>query len=176
MSWAWYARRLSRMTPVEVRDRLSDAWLKRRWRARQLSESDADPLPLPASIPTFASALNPATAGALPAAAKARLLRTADAALAGRFAFFDRERDDLSSDPDWFLDPRTGRRAPDTAYAFDIDCRDIREVGTIKYVWEPSRHYQLTILAAAWFLTADARYAAFAAAQLRSWWHRNPFL
>ena len=112
----------------------------------------------------------------LPEEARTRLLRTADAALAGRFPFFDRERDDLSRDPDWFLDPRTGRRAPDTAYAFDIDCRDVRQVGTIKYVWEPSRHYQLTVLAAAWFLTSDARYAEFAAAQLRSWWRHNPFL
>ena len=129
-----------------------------------------------AVIPAFASEIDPAAAAALPEEARTRLLRTADAALAGRFPFFDRERDDLSRDPDWFLDPRTGRRAPDTAYAFDIDCRDVRQVGTIKYVWEPSRHYQLTVLAAAWFLTSDARYAEFAAAQLRSWWRRNPFL
>ena len=150
--------------------------IKRRWRARQVGAAAADPLPLPASVPAFASAIDPAAAAALPEEVRARLLRAADGALAGRFHFFDRERDDLSRDPDWFLDPRTGRRAPDTAYAFDIDCRDVREVGTIKYVWEPSRHYQLTVLAAAYFLTADARYAEFAAAQLRSWWRRNPFL
>jgi uncharacterized heparinase superfamily protein len=155
---------------------VADAWLKRRWRARQLRYGEFDPLPLPAAIPGFASAIDPATAGALPGEAKARLLRTADAALAGRFHFFDRERADLSCDPDWFLDPRTGRRAPERAYAFDIDCRDVRQVGAIKYVWEPSRHYQLTVLAAAWFLTSDARYAEFAAAQLRSWWRHNPFL
>lgn len=176
MNWTWYARRLARMTPAEIGGRVSDAWLKRRWRARQLREGDADPLPLPASIPAFASAIDPGAAGALPEAARARLLRAADAALAGRFPFFDRDRTDLSSDPDWFRDPRSGRRAPDRAYAFDIDCRDVRKVGTIKYVWEPSRHHQLTVLAAAWFLTADARYAEFAAAQLRSWWRHNPFL
>jgi hypothetical protein len=164
------------MTPAEIRDRLRDAWLKRRWRARQLREGDADPLSLPASIPAYASAIDPGAAGALPEPAKARLLRTADTALAGRFPFFDRDRADLSCDPDWFRDPRTGRRAPDRAYACDIDCRDVWQVGTIKYVWEPSRHHQLTVLAAAWFLTADARYAEFAAAQLRSWWRRNPFL
>ena len=67
------------------------------------------------------------------------------------------------------LDPRTGRRAPDSAYAFDVNIRDVGEVGTIKYVWEPSRHYQLTVLAAAYLLTEDARYASFVAAQLRSW-------
>jgi hypothetical protein len=172
----WYARRLGRMSPAEIKGRVLDARIKRRWRARQVRRAAADPLPLPTSVPAFASAIDPAAVAQLSDEARARLLRTADAALAGRFHFFDRERDDLSSDPGWFLDPRTGRRAPDTAYAFDIDCRDVRQVGTIKYVWEPSRHYQLTVLAASWFLTADARYAEFAAAQLRSWWERNPFL
>ena len=172
----WYARRLGRMSPAEIKGRLLDARLKRRWRRRQVRAGAADPLALPASVPAFAGAIDAAAAAALPEAARARLLRAADAALAGRFHFFDRERDDLSRDPDWFLDPRTSRRAPDAAYAFDIDCRDVREVGTVKYVWEPSRHYQLTVLAAAYFLTSDARYAELVAEQLRSWWRRNPFL
>ncbi|HEX6111554.1 MAG TPA: heparinase II/III family protein, partial [Geminicoccaceae bacterium] len=176
MSLTWYARRLARMSPAEMRGRMADAWLKQRWRTRQLRPGEADPLPLPASLPAFASPLDPAAADALPEEARARLLRSADAALEGRFPLFDRERTDLSRDPDWFLDPRTGRRAPDAAYAFDIDYRDVREVGTIKYVWEPSRHHQLTVLAAAFFLTSDPRYADLAAAQLRSWWRRNPFL
>jgi hypothetical protein len=176
VNWVWYVRRLFRMSPTEVKARSADAWLKRRWRARQIRPGQSDPLPLPASIPAFASAIDTAAVDALPSEAKARLLRTADAALAGRFPVFDRERDDLSPDPDWFLDPRTGRQAPDSAYAFDIGYRDVREVGTIKYVWELSRHHQLTVLAAAWFLTSEARYAEFAAAQLRSWWRHNPFL
>jgi Heparinase II/III-like protein/Heparinase II/III N-terminus len=172
----WYARRLGRMSPAEIKGRLLDARVKRRWRARQVRSSAADPSPLLVSVPTFAGGIDPAAAAALPDDVRARLLRAADGALAGRFHFFDRERDDLSRDPDWFLDPRTGRRAVDSAYAFDIDCRDVRQVCTIKYVWEPSRHYQLTVLAAAWFLTANAQYAEFAAAQLHSWWRHNPFL
>jgi hypothetical protein len=176
MNLTWYARRLARMSPAEMRGRLADAWVKRHWRARQLRPGEPDRLPVPTSIPAFASALEPAAADGLPAEAKVRLLQAADAALAGRFFFFDRERTHLGRDPDWFLDPRTGRRAPELTYAFDIDCRDVGEVGTIKYVWEPSRHHQLTVLAAAWFVTSDPRYAEFAAAQLRSWWRRNPFL
>ena len=164
------------MSLPEVKGRFADAALKWRWRRRQVRNGEADPLPLSASIPAFPSAIDPAAAATLPEVARTRLLRTADAALAGRFQFFDRERDDLSPDPDWFLDPRTGRRAPDSAYAFDVDIRDVGKVGTIKYIWEPSRHYQLTVLAAAYFLTSDARYAELAAAQLRSWWQRNPFL
>jgi hypothetical protein len=176
MNLTWYARRLYRMSPAEIQGRLADAWIKGRWRGRQVRQRESDPLAVPPVIPAFASEIHPAEVASLPEETRTRLLRTADAALAGRFSLFDRERDDLSRDPDWFLDPRTGRRAPDSAYAFDIDCRDVRQVGTVKYVWEPSRHHQLTVLAATWFVTSDARYAEFAAAQLRSWWCHNPFL
>ncbi|HEX3301908.1 MAG TPA: hypothetical protein VHR64_03440, partial [Thermomicrobiales bacterium] len=95
MNLAWYARRLTRMSPAEVRGRLADAWVHRRWRARQVRPGEPDPLPLPAARPDFASPLDPALTTALPAEAGARLLRTADAALTGRFRVFDRERDDL---------------------------------------------------------------------------------
>jgi hypothetical protein len=46
----------------------------------------------------------------------------------------------------------------------------------VKSVWELSRHHHLTVLAAAWWLTGDTRYADVVAAQLRSWWGANPFL
>ena len=85
-------------------------------------------------------------------------------------------RGPTSLDPDWFLDPVTGRRAPDAALAFGIDHRDETVTGNVKSVWELSRHHHLTVLAAAWWLTSDARYADVVAAQLRSWWARNPFL
>ena len=39
-----------------------------------------------------------------------------------------------------------------------------------------SRHHHVTVLAAAWWLTQDERYADAAAEQLRSWWSANPFL
>ncbi len=39
-----------------------------------------------------------------------------------------------------------------------------------------SRHHHITVLAAAWWLTQDERYAETAAHQLRSWWSANPFL
>ena len=48
--------------------------------------------------------------------------------------------------------------------------------GNVKEVWELSRHQHLTVLAAAWWLTGDERYAEAVADQLRSWWRQNPFL
>ncbi len=104
-----------------------------------------------------------------------RLVAAADGILYGRWEVLGIPRPDIA-DPDWFLDPATGRRAPQDAYAFAIDHRDEQVTGNVKSVWELSRHHHLTVLAAAYWLTADERYAQDAAAQLRSWWAANPFL
>ena len=123
----------------------------------------------------FASTL-PASAstGVDPDAASA-LIQAADAVLAGTWTVLGTARTD-SADPDWFLDPVTGRRAPDRRLAFRVHHRDEAETGNIKQIWEMSRHHHLTVLAAAWWLTQDERYAETAASQLRSWWGANPFL
>ena len=81
-----------------------------------------------------------------------------------------------SAEPDWFHDPVTGRRAPDRQLAFQIHYRDEAETGNIKQIWEMFRHRQITVLATAWWLTQQERYAEVAAGQLRSWWSENPFL
>ena len=62
---AWYAKRLSRMSPGEIRGRSADAWLKRRWRARQVRPGEVDRLVMPESVPPFASALPPSAADGL---------------------------------------------------------------------------------------------------------------
>lgn len=109
----------------------------------------------------------------VPAAARARLLATADELMAGRAEYFGVVREDMV-DPDWSWDPKTGRRAPTERYAFDIAYRDERSVGDIKQLWEPSRHQHLTVLAAAYALTGEEQYADRVAEHLRSWWAANP--
>jgi hypothetical protein len=90
----------------------------------------------------------------------------------GHAEYFGVARDDLV-DPDWSYDPKTGRRAP-SGYAFDIPYRDEDAVGDIKQIWEPSRHQHLTVLAAAYAVTGNDRYAGRVAEHLRSWWADNP--
>jgi len=79
-------------------------------------------------------------------------------------------------EPDWFRDPVTSRRSAQDRYAFRIDPHSEEQVGNVKQVWELSRLHHLTLLATAWFLTYDERYALRVADQLRSWWRENPFL
>ena len=128
------------------------------------------PRPLASSRP-----FPPELLDAVPADEVRRLLRAADEILAGRWDVLGVTRQDMVA-PDWFLDPLSGRRAPQAEYCFSINHRDETVTGNVKQVWELSRHHHLTVLACAYALTGDRRYAERAGSHLQSWWEENPFL
>jgi len=174
MKFGWYAHRLASMSAAEIARRTRDELTRRGWRGRQVTDAAADPTGTPVPNPAFAARLPPD--GDVPEEGRIRLKEAADGLLGGHWPVLARERDDMVPAPDWFLDPTTGRRAPDRTYCFDIDYRDLATVGDVKQVWEPSRHQHLTVLAAAYYLDGDERYAQAVATQLLSWWAANPFL
>ncbi|MFH8609727.1 alginate lyase family protein [Streptomyces sp. NPDC018029] len=164
MSAGWYLRRLSRMGPREAAGRVGDAVRRRRWRSALPDCPDV-------SGARFTSVLPAGALAAVPPDAAKRLVAEADRLLAGHAEFFGVVRDDLV-DPDWWYDPKTGLRAP-WGYAFGLPYRDEDTVGDIKQIWEPSRHQYLTVLAAAYAITGNERYAERVAEHLRSWWSAN---
>jgi hypothetical protein len=175
-SLRWYAARLRQMSPDEVAERVGDAARRLTWSRQQVFPHQLSPLPrtlladrpAPAPLPVGTRELvDPAAAVALIAAA--------DRILAGHWPVLGVERGDVL-DPDWFLDPISGRRAPQHRLAFRVDPRDETVTGNVKQVWELSRHHHVTVLAAAWWLTGEEIYAVVAAAQLRSWWEACPHL
>ncbi|MFE6281364.1 alginate lyase family protein [Streptomyces sp. NPDC057877] len=164
MSAGWYLRRLSRMGPREVGGRAGDAVRRRRWRSARPESPEV-------TGARFTAVLPAGTLAAVPPDAAKRLIAEADRLLAGHAEFFGVVRDDLA-DPDWWYDPKTGRRAP-FGYAFDVPYRDEDAVGDIKQIWELSRHQYLTVLAAAYAVTGNERYAERVAEHLRRWWAGN---
>ncbi|MER6098584.1 alginate lyase family protein [Streptomyces sp. NPDC001728] len=160
----WYLRRLSRMGPAEVGGRAVDAARRRHWRS-------ARPRAPRVTGARFTAVLPAGTVASIAPDAAKRLVAEADRLMAGHAGFFGVERDDLV-DPDWWYDPKTGRRAP-WGYAFDVPYRDEEAVGDIKQIWELSRHQYLTVLAAAYAVTGDERYAERVSDHLRSWWAAN---
>ncbi|MFJ9671862.1 alginate lyase family protein [Streptomyces sp. NPDC101221] len=160
----WYLRRLSRMGPGEVGGRVGDAVRRRRWRS-------APPLAPVVTGARFTAVLPAGAVAAVPPEAVKRLVAEADRLMAGHAEYFGVPRDDLA-DPDWWYDPKTGRRAPG-GYAFDVPYRDEDATGDVKQIWEPSRHQYLTVLAAAYAVTGNERYAERVAEHLRSWWSAN---
>ncbi|GAA2649950.1 alginate lyase family protein [Streptomyces aculeolatus] len=165
MSAGWYLRRLSRMGPREVGSRAVDGVRRRRWRSA---------LPDCPSVTgaRFTAVLPGGAIAAVPPDAAKRLVAEADRLMDGHGGYFGVARDDLA-EPDWSYDPRTGRRAA-PGHAFDVPYRDEDAVGDVKQLWELSRHQYLTVLAAAYAVTGDDRYAVRVAAHLRSWWAANP--
>jgi hypothetical protein len=166
------------MSPQEVMWRSSDVLKQRAWRPRQVTTAAPPPqraTPKLARAPRFDSPLPAGTLDVVPADDARRLVRDADEILAGRWDILGATRQDMVA-PDWFLDPLTGRRAPQAEYCFSINHRDQAVTGNVKQVWELSRHHHLTVLASAYALTGDRRYAERAGAHLQSWWQENPFL
>jgi hypothetical protein len=170
----WYARRAAAMSPAEVAWRSHDHVLRALWSRRQVRPGWLG-TDVPPGERKFAVVLPPGTATLVPAEARAAVLASAERLLRGEWEAFGVVRTDLVR-PDWFLDPATGRRSAQDRYAFRIDHRSEEQVGNVKQVWELSRLQHLTLLANAWFLTHDGRYADRVADQLRSWWQENPFL
>lgn len=164
------------MSPAEAAWRARDQMLQLAWTRRQITrEQVVAASPRLAGEPRFTSILPAGTAARVPAQAKAAVLDRADRLLRGEWEVLGVVRTDMAL-PDWFLDPVTGRRSAPDRYAFRIDQRSEEQVGNVKQVWEISRLQHLTLLATAWFLTGEEKYADRVADHLRSWWRENPFL
>jgi hypothetical protein len=172
----WYTRRLRQMTPREVAQRATTHARQKKWATRQVRQGSSVSPAVGLRIELHRPAgLHQVARDPAPTRVRATALAAAEQVLAGEWPLLGVVRDDLA-DPDWFLDPVTGVRAPDEALAFRIDHRDEAVTGNVKMVWELSRHHHLTVLAAAYWLTGDEKYAEAVDRQLRSWWRKNPFL
>ncbi|HEX9623090.1 MAG TPA: alginate lyase family protein [Streptosporangiaceae bacterium] len=172
----WYLQRAARMSPAEVGWRARDQVLHKAWSTRQVKRWQDDAIPSGVAADRRPAVALPADARDLvPVAARKELLAVADRLMGGDWEVLGVHRDDLVA-PDWFHDPVTGKRAPADQYAFSINHRREEHTGNIKQIWEISRLHHLTLLAAAWFVSRDDRYADRVADQLRSWWRSNPFL
>ena len=90
------------------------------------------------------------------------MIAAADQIMGGRWHLLGSVRRDME-DPDWFFDPVTGRRAPQLDYCFKVDHRAEDVTGNVKQIWELSRMHHVTVLAAAFALSGDERYADRAA-------------
>ncbi len=100
------------------------------------------------------------------------LLEEADSYLQGKYTLLNLCFEEPKID--WHLDPQTGKRAP-LAFGPDLDDRNSSLVGNFKNIWEKNRHHHLTVLALAYALTGDEKYAKAVEEQLHSWVEQNPF-
>ena len=174
----WYARRVARMSPAEVAWRARDQVLQAAWSRRQVTREQ---LRRRCAAAGGRSQVHRRLAGRdrrlrVPAEARDAVLASADRLLARRVGGSGRRTDRHGTARLVPLIPVTGRRSDPGRYAFRVDHRSEEQVGNVKQVWEISRLQHLTLLATAWFLTGEEKYAIRVAEHLRSWWQENPFL
>ncbi|HET9644489.1 MAG TPA: heparinase II/III family protein [Burkholderiaceae bacterium] len=161
---SWYRHRLQLMSPAEVLYRL------------QQSASSRFLGTGPRAVPQPRRQLfgRPWCGDDLPRPDDPHCIATADRLLSGRWDVFGLRDAPLGFPPQWNVDPLTGTRAP-MSVGRSIDYRDERQVGNIKYLWEPARHLELTTLAQAWHLSRDDRYLEGCRALLSSWFMQCPY-
>lgn len=158
------------MTPAESYRRVWRELRKSTWR-RQAGHG-LSPAPLRAERLAFLYGpfVDPIP---LAGAEKDPCIREADAYLRHEWMFFG--LDHVAESPiDWHRDPITGRTAP-RIFGQDIDHRDAALVGNARATWEKNRHHHLVVLARAFALTGDERYATEVADQIEDWIRSNPF-
>src|SRR4051812_47033601 len=111
--------------------------------------------------------------GPIPAGAAARTVDEADRIVSGELVIFGRPLA-IGPDPDWhsILDrPGDWPLIP----WWKIDIRSGRRAGDVKWAWEVGRHRHLVVLARAAFLHPDdPRYIATLEQHLDSWVGQNP--
>jgi hypothetical protein len=102
----------------------------------------------------------------------AETVAAAERFIAGKVRYFGYPEVELAQPIDYSLDPYSGKAWPSRHSKF-IDYRH-EEVGDPKWIWELNRCQELPLLAQAWLLSGDERFAEEAAVRLESWTRQQP--
>jgi hypothetical protein len=111
----------------------------------------------------------------LPVESRQHLLSRADRVLKNRLTYFNLENHFIGNPIDWNKDHSHLIEAP-RSYSSSIDYRDFRLTGDCKQVWEPNRHHQFGVLARAYYVSGDPKYASAVVDQMTSWMEDCPYL
>lgn len=102
------------------------------------------------------------------------LITTADKILNYQLSFFDMQNVFIGNPIKWQKDHSSGKESTLKLIQF-VDYRDFNNVGDCKLVWEPNRHHHLVVLARAYAVTKQKKYASAVLQQLDAWMDQNPF-
>ena len=163
---SWKLNRLKSMSVAEVG-----------WRVRQSARARLEcwGLGLAADVSAATAAPGAPWISPLPRElAASAYVEAAERIVAGRWDILSLRDCRIGFPPRWNRDPKTGVQPP-LDFGKDIDSRNERIVGDVKYLWELNRHLELVTLAQAWHLTREARFADAARALLVSWLDQCPY-
>ena len=102
------------------------------------------------------------------------IVRQAERICQHRFDLLGYENLDYGQEIDWHLDILNGRRAPLKPW-YKVRFLDFNEVGDSKITWELNRHQHLVVLAKAYCLAREERFATELFRQWYHWQEKNPY-
>ncbi|QUM85350.1 alginate lyase family protein [Moritella sp. 28] len=102
------------------------------------------------------------------------LLTKADKIIQHKLSYFDLQEHHLETPINWHKDHATGQQTSRAAI-ISVNYRDMNKNGDCKLVWEPNRHHQFVVLARAYKITGEIKYAQSVVTQLTSWLDANPY-
>lgn len=177
-NFSWYIKRLKTMSVKEVLWRLTSLSAALLEHARVKTHCVAEE--------TFVSNYQPQRAFTPPfrvfigdlneytPAWSIKLREKADKILDNKLSYFDLKDHHLETPINWHKDHATGQYTSQAAI-LSVNYRDIAINGDCKLVWEPNRHHQFVVLARAYKITGELKYAQGVVTQLTSWLDANPY-
>src|SRR5690348_877982 len=175
--------RVSPMSAAEIADRLHQEAAKRADLVRHEFTKNAESRKGPgAGVPTGKFFFDKADVPQIVTVVRQRFPDQATAIIADaericthRFRLLGYKDIQYGPSIDWHLDALHQRTAPQKPW-FKINYFDSDQVGDPKITWELNRHQHLVILAKAFRLTGDRKFAVELFSQWRSWQQTNPYL
>jgi hypothetical protein len=177
-SITWYIKRIQMMSLSEITWRvtsLSDAWIERaRVQFNLVPKVEFIDGYSPQS--SFQSGFNAfeGEMDAYKADWKAPLLAQADMIVSHRLSYFDLVDHHLETPINWHKD-HSARIYSKLGPILSVNYRDFKNNGDCKLVWEPNRHHQMVVLARAYKVSGDIKYAEAAVTQITHWLDMNPY-
>lgn len=105
---------------------------------------------------------------------KASLIAKSQSIMENKLSYFDLKDHHLESPINWHKDHSAGIYS-NTGHILSVNYRDFKNNGDCKLVWEPNRHHQMVVLARAYKVTGDIKYAQAAVDQITHWLDLNPY-
>lgn len=180
-TWSHVYGRVRSMSLPEISDRLGQHaaarvdWLRYKFGSSFSPEITGTSHPQtrfffsPEQVPSLCSKLREI----LPAAAE-QIVRRAERICEHRFDLLGYEDVDYGAQIDWHCDRVHNKRAPRKPW-FRLKYLDFDEVGDSKVTWELNRHQHLVILAKAFRLSGDPKFASELFTQWHHWHAENPY-
>ncbi len=167
----WHRKRLSSMSFLEILHRFKEQWkriVSRSYIPNLIYDFDKN-LSLP-KLPGIGDGLNNFQNND-------KLVQEwrdlAKSTINKHFQFLGIDWPDISTSSIWHLDPISKKQWPYNTYCFQINYRNTKEFGDVKYVWELNRLQYLQPLAALSVLDKNEQLAKFCLSEIEDWIDNN---